>query len=88
MSFDDHITVYGRIEVELDLAELSANGTMLDLMGLSSAIKEFLENLPMSGPEMKVLSVKPTTKMWELEAQINSRNPRPWIDPLDKELPQ
>lgn len=88
MSFDDHIKTYGRIEVELDLAEMSANGAMLDLKGLSSAIKQFLENLPMSGPKMNVLSVEPATKMWELEAQINSTNPRPWVNPLDKELPQ
>lgn len=86
MYVDDPHRIYGRIEVEIELAELSTSGTMLDLKGLSVAIREYLEKLPMSGPQMKVLDVSPVTKEWEINSQF--RNGKLWDDPADKETPQ
>jgi hypothetical protein len=85
--FDDYTNVYGRIEIEVDLAEVSANGAMFDLLGLASSVRQHLESLPMNGSQMRVLGVAPVTKMWELEAQL--RNNTPFNDiRLDKEIPQ
>jgi hypothetical protein len=78
--------VYARIEIEVELGELSSNGTMLDLLGLSSSVRKHLESLPMTGPQMRVVGVSPLTKEWEVEAQL--RNPRPFIDPSQNEVPQ
>lgn len=62
--------VNAQIIIDLDLSELSVNGTQLDLLGLSTEIKKFLENLPMSGPEMRVNDVYSPTKDWQIEAQL------------------
>lgn len=83
---DEPARVYARIEIEIELSEMSTSGTMLDLMGLSSSVRKHLESLPMTGPQMDVINVTPTTKQWEVDAQL--RNPRPWNDPLLKETPQ
>jgi len=86
MYTDDPTKVYGRIEIEVELSELSTNGTMLDLLGLSSSVREHLESLPMTGPQMRVLNVAPVTKQWEVDAQL--RNAIPWSDPTENEVPQ
>lgn len=83
---DEPVKVYARIEVEVELAEISTSGTMLDLLGLSSSVRKHLENLPMTGPQMRVVNVAPATKQWEIDSQL--RNSRPWDDPLNKETPQ
>lgn len=83
---DEPAKVYGRIEIEVELAEMSTSGTVLDLLGLASSVRNHLESLPMTGPQMRVLNVSPVTKQWEIDAQL--RNPRPWNDPHDKETPQ
>lgn len=80
--------VYGRIEIEVELGELSASGTMLDLQGLSRSVQKHLENLPMTGPQMRVLSVAPATKMWEIEAQLRVRNPTPFDSSDSNEVSQ
>jgi hypothetical protein len=69
--------VYAQITIDLELDEHSVNGTQLDLLGLSSVVKEYLENLPMSGPQMRVLNVAPSTKDWEIAAQLNMNVPFP-----------
>ena len=86
MYVDEPVKVYGRIEIEIELSELSTNGTMLDLLGLSSSVRKHLESLPMTGPQMRVLNVAPVTKEWEVDAQL--RNGTPFNNPLDKETPQ
>lgn len=86
MYVDKPVRVYGRINVEIELSELSTSGTMLDMKGLSSAIKDFLEKMPMSGPQMNVLCVEPATKQWEVDAQL--RNARPWDETSSTETPQ
>lgn len=63
--------VYGQIVIDMELEELSASGTRLDLMGLSAAVKQYLEALPMTGPQMRVLTVESPTKDWEIEAQLS-----------------
>lgn len=83
--FDENTNVYGRIEIEVDLASLSSNGAMLDLLGLASSVRQHLESLPMNGSQMRVLGVSPVTKMWEIEAQL--RNDAPFNDTRhDKEI--
>lgn len=83
---DEPARVYARIEIEIELSEMSTSGTMLDLKGLSSSVRKHLESLPMTGPQMEIVNVAPVTKQWEVDAQL--RNARPWIDPLLKETPQ
>lgn len=75
--------IYARIEVELELDGVSTSGVQLDLLGLSSVVKEHLEHLPMSGPEMRVLGVAPVTKKWEIEAQL--KTDAPFIEPRDED---
>lgn len=83
---DESVRVYARIEIEIELSEMSTSGTMLDLAGLSSSVRMHLESLPMTGPQMEIVNVAPVTKQWEVDAQL--RNARPWTDPLLKEIPQ
>jgi hypothetical protein len=66
------VKVFAQIVVSLELEELSVSGTQLDLMGLSSKIKETLEALPMCGPDkqMQVTDVSSPTKAWEINAQL------------------
>ena len=84
--FDDYNNVYGRIEIEVDLAELSANGTMLDLLGIASSVRKHLESLSINDSQMRILGVAPVTKMWEIEAQLRN-NTRFNDTRFDKELP-
>lgn len=63
-------SVRAQIVVDLELNELSVNGTQLDLLGLSTEIKKFLEGLPMNGAEMRVIDVGTTTKAWEINSQL------------------
>lgn len=63
-------SVNATIVVELELGELSVNGTQLDLLGLSTEINKFLQSLPMHGPQMKVHDVGTTTKAWEIASQL------------------
>lgn len=83
---DEPVRVYARIEIEVELSEMSTSGTQLDLAGLSSSVRKHLESLPMTGPQMEIVNVEPVTKRWEIDAQL--RNARPWNDPHLKEIPQ
>jgi hypothetical protein len=78
--------IHARIEIEVELGELSASGTMLDLRGLSRSVQRHLESLPMNGPQMRVVSVAPATKMWEIEAQLRANVS--FDNPTVQEIPQ
>ena len=68
---DEFVSVRAQIVIDLELKECSVNGTQLDLLGLSTEVKNFLENLPMSGPEMRIHEVSSPTKGWEIASQLN-----------------
>jgi len=83
---DEPVKVYARIEIEVELAEMSTSGAVLDLNGLSSSVRKHLEALPMTGPQMRVLNVGRVTKDWEIDSQL--RLAQPFNDPSEKETPQ
>lgn len=72
---DFNTNVNAQIVIDLDLSELSVNGTQLDLLGLSTEIKKFLENLPFLGSQMRVNDVYSPTKDWQIEAQLQYGKP-------------
>lgn len=75
MANDQGTEVFAQIVIDLELSEFTISGTQLDLMGLSKAVKEFLENLPMSGPQMRVTNVYSPTKDWQIGAQLSLGQP-------------
>lgn len=62
--------IFAQIVIDLELDELSVNGTLLDLRGLSIVVKDHLESLPMNGPELRVLGAQSPTKDWEIASQL------------------
>lgn len=67
---DGLIKVHAQLVIDLELGEMSVSGTQLDINGLASAVKEFLENLPMTGPQMRVVEVSSPTKTWQIAGQL------------------
>lgn len=62
--------VFAQIVIDLELDEESSSGTLLDLAGLSGAIKAYLQNMPMHGKQMRVLSAETSTKEWQILSQL------------------